>query len=162
MDDQLISSMVKNKCLPSICWLPKLHGSLAKNTFINEAQKCSLKPISKYITSVFKLMFKQTQSYTSKVYSFQVLSNSGESSLINTAWKVSLFGVFQVRIFSHTDWIRRDNPYLSVFGLNMERFELWTWKTPNTDTFHTVQSVTDIIKNLMVVTKLHQLYVLIF
>ena len=131
MDDQLISSMVKNKCLPSICWLPKLHGSLAKNTFINEAQKCSLKPISKYITSVFKLMFKQTQSYTSKVYSFQVLSNSGESSLINTAWKVSVFGVFQVRIFSHSDWIRRDNPYLSVFGLNMERFELWMRENTN-------------------------------
>ena len=129
MDDQLISSMVKNKCLPSICWLPKLHGSLAKNTFINEAQKCSLKPISKYITSVFKLMFKQTQSYTSKVYSFQVLSNSGESSLINTAWKVSVFGVFQVRIFSHSDWIRRDNQYLSIFGLNMERFELWMRET---------------------------------
>ena len=116
---------VNNKCLLSICWLPKLHVSLAKNTFINEAQKCSLKPLSKSITSVIKLMFKQTQSYISKVYSFQVLSNSGESSLINTTWKVSVFRVFQVRIFSHSDWIRRDNPYLSVFGLNMERFELW-------------------------------------
>ena len=30
--------------------------------------------------------------------------------------KVSVFGVFLVRIFPHLDWIRRDTPYLSVFS----------------------------------------------
>ena len=125
MEDQLISSHGKKQMFTLNLLLPKLHVSLAKDTFINEAQMCSLKPLSKSTTSVFKSMFKQTRSYISKVYSFQVLSNSGESSLINTAWKVSVFGVFQVRIFSHSDWIRRDNQYLSIFGLNMERFELW-------------------------------------
>ena len=29
-----------------------------------------------------------------------------------TAWKVSVFGVILVRIFSHLDWIRRDTEYL--------------------------------------------------
>ena len=32
--------------------------------------------------------------------------------IITTAWKVSVFGVFLVRIFPHLDWIRRDTPYL--------------------------------------------------
>ena len=33
------------------------------------------------------------------------------------SWSVvSVFGVFLVRIFPHSDWIRRDTRYLSVFG----------------------------------------------
>ena len=35
-----------------------------------------------------------------------------------TAWKVSVFGVILVRIFSHSDGIRRDSSYLSVFSPN--------------------------------------------
>ena len=31
-------------------------------------------------------------------------------------WKVSVFGVILVGIFRHSNWIRRDTPYLSVFG----------------------------------------------
>ena len=34
------------------------------------------------------------------------------------AWKVSVFGVFLVRIFPHSDWIRRDTEYLFLFSLN--------------------------------------------
>ena len=29
---------------------------------------------------------------------------------------MSVFGVIRVRIFPHSDWIRRDTPYLSVFS----------------------------------------------
>ena len=39
-----------------------------------------------------------------------------------TAWKVSTFAVFLVRIFPHSDWIRK----------------IRTRRTPNTDTFHAV------------------------
>ena len=35
-----------------------------------------------------------------------------------TAWKVSVFGIFLVRIFSHSDWMWRDTEYLSVFSPN--------------------------------------------
>ena len=35
-----------------------------------------------------------------------------EGSWIITVWRVSLFGVFLLRIFSHLNWIRRDTPYL--------------------------------------------------
>ena len=39
-----------------------------------------------------------------------------------TAWKVSLFRVFLVCIFSHSDWIRGDTKYLSVFSPNAEKY----------------------------------------
>ena len=49
----------------------------------------------------------------------------------NTAWKVSVFQVFFVRIFPHSDWIRNDIPYFSVFSLNggkygPEKLRIWT------------------------------------
>ena len=38
------------------------------------------------------------------------------------AWKVSVFGVFLVRIFPHLDCIRRDTKHLSVFGPNVGKY----------------------------------------
>ena len=35
-----------------------------------------------------------------------------------TAWKLPVFGVFRMRIFLHSDWIRRDTPYLYIFSPN--------------------------------------------
>ena len=37
---------------------------------------------------------------------------------ISTAWKLSVFRVILARIFPHSDWIRRDTEYLSVFSPN--------------------------------------------
>ena len=37
-----------------------------------------------------------------------------------TAWKVSIFRV--MTIFSHSDWTRRDTPYLSVFSPNAGKY----------------------------------------
>ena len=45
-----------------------------------------------------------------------------------TAWKVSVFGVFLVRIFPNLDWIWSDTEYLSVFSLNEGKYgpeKLW-------------------------------------
>ena len=56
-----------------------------------------------------------------------------------TAWKVSVFGVFRVRIFPDLDWIWRDTSYYSVsFRIHSECRKIRTRKTPNTDTFHEV------------------------
>ena len=57
--------------------------------------------------------------------------------MLITAWHVSVFAVFLVRIFPHSDWIRRDTSYLSVFSPNAGKYgpEI----TPYLDTFHTVQ-----------------------
>ena len=43
---------------------------------------------------------------------------------------------FLVRIFPHSDWIRRDTSYLSVFSPNVGKYE--PEKTLYLDTFHTV------------------------
>ena len=53
------------------------------------------------------------------------------SLLFDTAWQVSVFGVILVRIFLHSDWIRRDTPYLSVSSPNAgkygpEQLRIWT------------------------------------
>ena len=44
---------------------------------------------------------------------------SGES---NTALEVSVLGVILFRIFPHSDWMRRDSPYLSVFSPNAGKY----------------------------------------
>ena len=41
---------------------------------------------------------------------------------LNTAWEVSVFGVFLVRLFPHLDWIRRVAEHLSVFSPNTGRY----------------------------------------
>ena len=43
---------------------------------------------------------------------------------------------FLVRIFPHSDWIRRDTPYLSVLSPNAGKYA--PEKTPYLDTFHAV------------------------
>ena len=40
-----------------------------------------------------------------------------------TTWIVSLFGVFLVRIFPHSDWVRRVTEYLSVFNPNVGKYK---------------------------------------
>ena len=40
----------------------------------------------------------------------------------HTAWKMSIFGVFVVRIFQNSGWIRRDREYLSVFSPNTGKY----------------------------------------
>ena len=66
-----------------------------------------------------------------------------------TAWKVSVARVFLVRIFPHSDWMRRERSIFPAFGLNAGRCgvslriqskcgKMRTRKTPNTDTFHVV------------------------
>ena len=48
------------------------------------------------------------------------------------AWKVSLFGVFLVRIFLHLSWIWRESVSLRI---QSEYGKIQTRKTSNTDTF---------------------------
>ena len=41
---------------------------------------------------------------------------------LNTAWKVSVFGVFLVRIFPNSDWIQEDTLHLSVLSPNARKY----------------------------------------
>ena len=57
-----------------------------------------------------------------------ILWFSGEEFwILDTAWKVSVFGVFLVHIFSHLDWF-----------IQFEWGKIRIRKTPNTDTFQEV------------------------
>ena len=95
-NDQLISSIIythvniflnfENKCLASIYWLYKLYKSPAMARFIISAEKCSLKVLPKFPTSVFKLMFNKLTNIISKVFSFQVLRHSKQSSIISLSF----------------------------------------------------------------------------
>ena len=69
---------------------------------------------------------------------------------MSNAWKVSVFGVFPVRIFSHSDWILG---YFLSLRIQSKCGKVQTRKTPNPGTFHAVISspflrilVTDIEK----------------
>ena len=50
------------------------------------------------------------------------LSVVRERFLNDTVWKVSVFGVFLIRFFLHSDRIQRDTEYLSVISLNSGKY----------------------------------------
>ena len=52
-----------NNKLPGIYWLPKLHKSPIKFRFIIAAPECSIKPLARSITSIFKLFQRQICTY---------------------------------------------------------------------------------------------------
>ena len=54
-------------------------------------------------------------------YCKQNSTRSWNNSQHCTAWKMSVFGVILVLIFSSLDWIQRDTWYLSVFSSNVEK-----------------------------------------
>lgn len=60
-----ISLNAKNKFLRSVYKLSKLHKNLAEGRFIIAVLKCSLKPLSKCICSVFKVMLNKLSAITS-------------------------------------------------------------------------------------------------
>ena len=52
-------------------------------------------------------------------------------SLIAATWKKTVLEIFLVRILPHSDWIRRDTEYLSVFSPDAEKcgpekLRIWT------------------------------------
>lgn len=59
-----------SKKLPHIYWIPKLHKNPIKFRFIIAAPDCSIKPLSKAITKIFKLFYRQIETYNAKSYFF--------------------------------------------------------------------------------------------
>ena len=52
--------------MPSICWIPKLYRNPAKAKFIIASPIPSLKPLTKLITQVFKVMNQTVQNHSNK------------------------------------------------------------------------------------------------
>ena len=53
---------------------------------------------------------------------------AGSFKFTNTVWKVSVLGVFLIRTFPHSDWIRRNTQFLSIFSPDAGKYrpeKLW-------------------------------------
>ena len=74
--------------LPIMYWTPKIHKNPSSCRFIIASKQCSTKPISKTVSSVFKLIFNQVEKFhkNAKFFSnynkFWILQNS--EPIINT------------------------------------------------------------------------------
>ena len=68
-----------NHCIPKMYWLPKMHKVPTKCRFIVAAPKCSIKPLTKAVTSAFKLFYGQIEAYNNKSRYF---------SGVNTFWVI--------------------------------------------------------------------------
>ena len=72
----------ESKKLPHIYWTPKLHKTPLKFRFIIAAPDCSIKPLSKAITKIFRLFYRQVETYNAKslfysqVKTFWVIQNN--------------------------------------------------------------------------------------
>ena len=74
--------------------------------------------------------------YTTIVWCNGTLKISSLEAEVYTAWKVSKYGDFLVRIFRYLDWIQGFTPYISVFCPNTGKYG--PEKTPYLETFHAV------------------------
>ena len=80
--------------LPVMYWLPKMHKTPTGFRFIIASPVCSIKPLSKDITAIFKLFYKKVERYHTKgrlwsgIKKFWTIENS--SSLINAISKINI------------------------------------------------------------------------
>ena len=82
-----------SETLPGIYWLPKLHKTPIKFRFIIAAPNCSIKPLARSVTAMFKLFQKQIRTYNEKskffsgVKTFWVIDNN--TPVLDAAHKLS-------------------------------------------------------------------------
>ena len=74
----------KQKKLPTMYWMPKMHKSPIGARFIVASKLCSTKPLSKDVASIFSLLFQSVQRYHHKAKYFSgmnrfwVIQNNSE------------------------------------------------------------------------------------
>ena len=57
---------IENHRLPNMYWMPKMHKNPIKARFIIASSKSSIKPLARTKTSIFRLYFRQKQTYNDK------------------------------------------------------------------------------------------------
>ena len=73
---------IKNDKLPNMCWMPKMHKKPIKDRFLIASPKSSIKTLASTIKSIFRLFFRQIQTYSDKyrfctcVNTFLVVQNN--------------------------------------------------------------------------------------
>ena len=53
----------KEKDLPTMYWIPKMHKNLIKHRFIVASNSCSTKQLSTAVSNTFKLIHRQTGNF---------------------------------------------------------------------------------------------------
>ena len=90
---------------------------------------CNLLLLKEIVFQKFaRLCYSRTKELTLEFNFDQMLTK------LNTAWKVSIFGVILVRIFPHPGWLNTDR-YSESFRVGPKCGKILT----NTDTFHVVK-----------------------
>ena len=56
----------KQEALPIMYWLPKMHKKPVGCRFIIASKDCSIKPLTKVIPNVFKMIFDTVESFHNK------------------------------------------------------------------------------------------------
>ena len=75
----IVNIPVENDRLPNKNWMPKIHKNAIKARFITASPNSSIKPLVRTITSIFRLFFRQIQTYNDKCRFF---------TGVNTFWVV--------------------------------------------------------------------------
>ena len=65
---------IENYRLPNMYWMPKMHKNTIKARFIITSPKSSTKPLARIITSVFRLLFREIQTFNDKCNFFTGVS----------------------------------------------------------------------------------------
>ena len=70
---------IESRRVPIMYWIPKMHKNPIKARFIIASPKSSIKPLARTIISIFRLLFRQIQTYNGKCRFF---------TGVNTFWIV--------------------------------------------------------------------------
>ena len=98
-----------------------------------------------YCPELTSTLWKVTVWLNGWVFVYELSTCVFESSCSH--FNVTIFRVFLVRIFPHSDWIQRDTEHLFVFSKNAGKYG--PEKAPNTDYAHAVLSAAT---NLLITT----------
>ena len=160
------------KMLPDIYWIPKLHKTPIKERFIIASKECTLKQLNKDITSIFKLAYKQVETYNRKAHkfsginSFWVIQNSkpvidtlNYISSKDNAKCISSFDfstlytkIPHTKLFNELSSIINfifkggTSPYISINHLGIPR---WTKKLSSSLSSYNKQSIISALKYLL-------------
>ena len=74
-----LSNGSKDKNLPIMYWIPKLHKNPVSFRFLIASNNCSTKPLSKAFSNVFKTIYSQIENFHRKSKFLSNSTNSGYS-----------------------------------------------------------------------------------
>ena len=94
----------KQKSLPSMYWIPKMHKNPVGARFIVASKTCSTKPLTEVISNVFKMLYKHVEGFNNKSHfyssfkkfwvvqnSFPIIKQLDSVNAKNNAKRISTF-----------------------------------------------------------------------